>query len=468
MSGPAANNISLWMEQTEPVAVSQSLDQNINVDVAIAGGGFSGLWTAYYLKALAPDLKVCVLEAQRCGFGASGRNGGWMMAAIEGETGLLAALDGERRQLAKSHIHSILPEVERVLLRHNIDCHYQRGGGIFAAARYPEQARIQRDNLAQYKAVGLGEEDYRWLEPAELQARLRIRAPAGGVFTPHIARIQPARLVLGLVQALRDMGVSIYEQTPVINLAPGVMETPRGRVSASHRLLALEGYSTGVNATASRVLALQSRIIATEPLDEELWQDLGLADREVFCEASPLTTYGQRSADNRMVFGARGSYRFGGKPRSQFNQNDPAFSAIHGLLLDCFPQLQGAAITHRWGGTLGAPRSGLPHSVYDRVTGIGTLGGYFGEGVGASNLMARTLADQVLNRDSDLVSAPWAFDGSLESRLRRWEPEPLRWLGYKATDTVRRLEEGVYCRQGPAWQRRPIQAASGWLDKLLT
>ncbi|MEP4146918.1 MAG: FAD-binding oxidoreductase [Halioglobus sp.] len=462
------SNISLWMEQTEPVAASQPLDHDINVDVAIAGGGFSGLWTAYYLKTLAPDLAVCVLEAERCGFGASGRNGGWMMAAIEGETRMLAALDGDRRELAKAQIHSILPEVERVLQRQGIDCDYQRGGGIFAAARYPEQARIQRDNLADYRAVGLGEDDYLWLEPAELQARLRIRAPAGGIYTPHIARIQPARLVLGLAQTLRDMGVHIYEQTPVTKLAPGLMETPRGRVSAMHRLLALEGYSTGVTATAGRVLALQSRIIATEPLDEQVWQELGLADREVFCEASPLTTYGQRSADNRMVFGARGSYRFGGKPRSQFSPRDPAFHAIHGLLLDCFPQLQGAAITHRWGGTLGAPRSGLPHSVYDRATGIGTLGGYFGEGVGASNLMARTLADQVLARDTELVSAPWAYSGSLESTLRRWEPEPLRWLGYKATDTARKLEERVYRKQGPAWQRRPIQTASGWLDRLLT
>lgn len=463
-----AGEISLWMEQAAGMLVPQPLGQDIQVDVAIAGGGYTGLWTAYYLKTLAPDLDVCVIEAQSCGFGASGRNGGWMMAAIEGQTRLLAALDGEQRELAKNQIHSILPEVEAVLQRHDLDCDYQRGGGIFAAARYPEQERIQRDVLAEYRAVGLTEQDYQWLDAGELESRLRIRAPAGGIYTPHIARIQPARLVLGLAQTLRDLGVRIYEQTPVTGLAPGEMVTPGGRVKASHRILALEGYSAGVTLTQRKVLALQSRIIATQPLSDDLWAEIGLAQREVFCDASPLTTYGQRSADNRMVFGARGSYRFGGKPCSQFSPRDPAFGDIHKLLLDCFPQLQGIPITHRWGGTLGAPRSGLPHSVYDPATGVGTAGGYFGEGVGASNLMARTLADQVLARDSELVTAPWAHSGSLEFALRSWEPEPLRWLGYKATDIARVLEEGVYRRQGPGWQRWPIQTASGWLDKLLT
>ena len=464
----SAADISLWMEQAAHEPIGQALDMDIKVDVAIAGGGFSGLWAAYYLKTLAPDLQICVLEAQRCGFGASGRNGGWMMSAIEGETRLLSVLDGDRRESARAQIHSILPEVEGVLERHGIDCNYQRGGGIFAAARYPEQARILRDSLADYRAAGFGEQDYQWLEAHELESRLRIHQPAGAIYTPHIARIQPARLVLGLAQTLRDMGVRIYEQTPVTALTPGAMMTSCGRVHATHRLLALEGYGAGVANTERRVLALQSRIIATEPLDEQTWQTLGLADSEVFCDVSPLTTYGQRSADNRMIFGARGSYCFGGKPRSQFSPADPSFEAIHRLLLACFPQLRKAAITHRWGGTLGAPRNGLPHAVYDRATGIGTVGGYVGEGVGASNLMARTLADLVLSRETELSSAPLAHNGSPESVLRRWEPEPLRWLGYKATNLARTWEEGIYCRRGAAWQRRPIQTVSHWLDKLMT
>ena len=456
------------MDQATDGGPADSLQQDICVDVAIAGAGFSGLWTAYYLKTLAPDLEICVLEAERCGYGASGRNGGWMMAAMEGETRLLAALDGERREQVAALIHGILPEVESVLARHDIDCDYCRGGGIFAAARYPEQARLQRETLEEYRSVGFGEEDYRWLDTDELRARLCIDGALGGIYTPHIARIQPAKLVLGLARTLRAMGVRIYEQTPVTGMEPGTMLTPQGRVSAVHRLLALEGYSAGLPNVERRVLAVQSRIVATEPLDDVTWQTIGLARYEVFCDGSPLTTYGQRSADNRMIFGARGTYPFGGKPRSHFEADEPGFAEVQRLMHACFPQLQTIPVTHRWGGTLGIPRNGFAHAVYDRATGIGTAGGYLGEGVGASNLMARTLADLVLARDSALVRSPWAHSGSIESCLRRWEPEPLRWLGYKATDLARRLEEGVYQRQAPGWQKRPVQVVSSWLDRLLT
>jgi len=130
----------------------------------------------------------------------------------------------------------------------------------------------------------------------------------------------------------------------------------------------------------------------------------------------------------------RGAYRFGGRPRSGFGGDRAAFEAIHRLLLDCFPQLDGAQISHRWGGTLGIPRSGLPHALYDAASGVAMAGGYAGEGVGAANLMARTLADLVLQRDTALAAMPWAHRASPARALRRWEPEPLRWLGYRATD----------------------------------
>lgn len=216
----------------------------------------------------------------------------------------------------------------------------------------------------------------------------------------------------------------------------------------------------------AKVLAVQSRIIATEPLSETQWSQLGLAEREVFCEASPLITYGQRSADDRMVFGSRGSYRFGGGSVSDFSGDSREFNQVHQLMLDCFPQLAGVAITHSWGGTLGAPRSGRPHAVYDPVSSLGTAGGYYGEGVGASNLMARTLVDLVLERDTELAQAPWAYRAHPDRALRRWEPEPLRWLGYRVTDLVAGLEERIYSREGPAWLIGLLRGASAMLDRL--
>ena len=459
---PDYRGISLWMEQAGPVP-RPPLPGDREVDVAIVGGGYTGLWTAYYLKTLAPTLSVCILEAHICGFGASGRNGGWLMAALAGENRLLAGLDGSRRRTAIGLLLGILPEVERVLALQGIDCDYRRGGGIFAAARYPEQLRLQREALDARLESGFSEADYRWLDAQALSGRLNIHNAQGAVYTPHVARIQPARLASGLASALESLGVQLFEQTPVIGFEGETVHTTRGRVRAATRVLAVEGYSYGLPRQRRHVLPVQSRIIATEPLDEEQWRGIGLAQREVFSDASPLITYGQRSADGRMVFGSRGAYRFGGRPRSGFAGDRAAFEAIHRLLLDCLPQLARVPVSHRWGGTLGIPRSGLPHAVHDADTGLATAGGYSGEGVGAANLMARTLADLLLGRDTPLTTMPWAHRSAPGRALRRWEPEPLRWLGYRATDLVMGWEESCYRRQAPAWQRALLRRCSAWL-----
>ncbi len=464
----SAGVTSLWQEQAPAHDSPRPLQGERDFDVAIAGGGYTGLWAAYYLKTLAPELSVCVLEAQRCGFGASGRNGGWLMSAVEGQQRLLAALDGEPRRELRSLLLGIGPEVESVLRRHAIECDYHRGGGIYAAARYREQEKLQRDWLGELHALGYGEADFRWLDAGELSGRLALRRPLGAIYTPHVARIQPARLVAGLVRTLGELGVEIYEQSPVTALGEGSLRTPAGAVRAPHRLLALEGYGAGLGAPWNRVLAVQSRIIATEPLPDSLWREIGLADREVFSDASPLINYGQRSADDRLVFGARGAYRLGGRPRSDFRDDGRAFDTVHRTLLDCLPQLAGVPITHRWGGTLGMSRRGVPHAVYDRQSGLGTAGGYLGEGVGASNLLARTLADLVLDRDSELSRAPWAHRAPPGNALRRWEPEPLRWLGYRAIDLGRQLAESVYRREGARWQDAAagrLLAALEWLRR---
>lgn len=459
-------DVSLWMAQAPPGRLRAPLQGEARADVVIVGGGYTGLWTAFYLKTLDPALDVCLLEARYCGYGASGRNGGWLMAALEGETTLLASLEGERRREVQACIHGILPEVAAVIERYGIDCDFHQGGGLYAAARYPRQAQIQQYYLARLRAVGVGEEHACWLDAGGLAERLRIRAPFGAIFTPHIARIQPARLVLGLARVVESLGVRIHERSAVSRVVEGAVETAAGRVAAPRIVLALEGYSAALRPVRGRVLALQSRIVATEPLAESRWAEIGLRDREVFCDASPLVTYGQRSPDDRLVFGARGTYRFGGGPRSEFPFDDPTFHPVERLMRDCFPQLSDVAITHRWGGTLGVARSGRAHAVYDPATGLGTAGGYLGEGVGASNLMARTLADLVLERSTALAGMPWAHMGGLADSLRRWEPEPLRWLGYKATDLARKAEEAVYSREAPDWQQRLASLTSAALDRL--
>ncbi len=451
---PALPPVSLWHDAAGQPALRSALAGDLQCDVAIIGGGYSGLWTAYYLKTLAPDCAVCILEAEHCGFGASGRNGGWMMAALQGEQRFHQGSPGVDSAEVRQHILGILPEVEQVLAREQLDCDYQRGGGLFAAARYPEQLGWQRQHLAALHALGYGEEDYRWLDSVELTARLRLARPLGAIFTPHIARIQPAKLTFGLAAAVARLGVKIFEQTPVVASGGGVLTTPGGRVSAPVRVLAVEGFNDRFADYRRRVLPVQSRIVATEPLTAAQWQELGLAGAEVFADASPVVTYGQRSADNRLVFGARGAYRFGGRPRSRFDDEPGAFREVRQLLLACLPQLRDVAVTHAWGGTLGIPRSGSPHAVLDPATGFACLGGYIGEGVGAANLLARSLVDLILDRDSELTRMPWCQRLPLAKALRRWEPEPLRWLGFRAISAVLGWREAACAADASLWRRR--------------
>ncbi|WP_206613549.1 NAD(P)/FAD-dependent oxidoreductase [Parahaliea mediterranea] len=463
---PTFPDISLWMAELGPQPPRPPLQDAHDYDVALVGGGYTGLWTAYYLKRLAPALRVCVLERDVCGFGASGRNGGWLMAALEGEATLLAGLAREARQRARQAILGILPEVEAVLAREGIDCDYHRGGGLFAAARYPEQRATQLAHLDHYRALGYSEADYRWLAGDELAARLRLHQPLGAIYTPHIARIHPAKLVRALAACVERLGVDVFEHSPVIGQAGGELHCAKGRVRAPVRLMAVEGFSWDLPAQRRHVLPVQSRVLATEPLSEAQWATIGLAGGEVFSDASPLITYAQRRADNRLVFGSRGSYRYGGQPRADFSGDAAAFAGIARLMRACLPQLEGVAVTHCWGGTLGIPRRGCPHAVFDAASGFGTAGGYLGEGVGASNLLARTLVDLVLARDSDLARAPWAHRGLPARTLRRWEPEPLRWLVYKATDHVLGREESACAAGAPRWQRRLWRGASAALAAL--
>ena len=466
---PQYSDVSLWMGcMGESPLPRASLPGDIEVDVAIVGGGYTGLWTAYYLKTLAPHLSVAIIEAHICGFGASGRNGGWLMGALEGGSALLAGLDGDRRQLALQSVTGIVSHVGQILDVLNIDCDFHHGGGIYAAARYCEQLQRQRHELQALRASGYREDDYCWLEARELNSRLKIRNPLGAIYTPHVARIHPAKLARELAVAVERVGVKIYEQTRVQTLGAGELKTNHGRVRSATRVLAMEGFSYELLEFRRRVLPIQSMMLATEPLSEGQWQEIGLHHYEVFCDASPLITYGQRASDNRMVFGSRGNYLFGGRPRSQFDPGAGDFVAVHDLLVDCFPQLAGVAVSHRWGGTLGVPRAFQPHAVYDPVSGLGTAGGYLGEGVGASNLMARTLVDLILDRPGELTGMPWAHRRHPDQVLRRWEPEPLRWLGFKAIAMTLGFEESLYKKQAPGWQRKMVGGVSATLGKLLS
>jgi glycine/D-amino acid oxidase-like deaminating enzyme len=449
----------------EPLVARAALEQDLDVDVAIIGAGYTGLWTAYYLKRQAPDLNIVIIEAQTAGFGASGRNGGWLMGNLLGEDRLLAASSPEQRRASYDLLHDIPDEVKNVIEREGIDCDYRKGGALYCAARYPEQEASLRQYLDTLYSQGLNENDYRWLNPEQLAQQLRVAKPYGGIHASHVATLHPAKLVRGLARAVERMGVRIYENSPVNHWQSGSLRTARASVRSRWVVPAVEGYSVTLPPLGRYQLPVQSLIVATEPLSAATWDEIGLSHGQAFSESSRQVTYGQRTADNRLIFGARGGYQFAGRLRHDFDLTHSEIELRRYLFGELFPQLRNVQITHGWGGNLGMSRHFKPHMLCDQASGIALSGGYGGEGVGASNLGGRTLADLILQRDTVRVRQPWVIpQGGLDA-LKAWEPEPCRWLGYNAIIRSFVHEDQTLANPSSApWRRKLASGVAGFME----
>jgi glycine/D-amino acid oxidase-like deaminating enzyme len=449
----------------EPLVARAALEQDLDVDVAIIGAGYTGLWTAYYLKRQAPDLNIVIIEAQTAGFGASGRNGGWLMGNLLGEDRLLAASSPEQRRASYDLLHDIPDEVKNVIEREGIDCDYRKGGALYCAARYPEQEASLRQYLDTLYSQGLNENDYRWLNPEQLAQQIRVAKPYGGIHASHVATLHPAKLVRGLARAVERMGVRIYENSPVNHWQSGSLRTARASVRSRWVVPAVEGYSVTLPPLGRYQLPVQSLIVATEPLSAATWDEIGLSHGQAFSESSRQVTYGQRTADNRLIFGARGGYQFAGRLRHDFDLTHSEIELRRYLFGELFPQLRNVQITHGWGGNLGMSRHFKPHMLCDQASGIALSGGYGGEGVGASNLGGRTLADLILQRDTVRVRQPWVIpQGGLDA-LKAWEPEPCRWLGYNAIIRSFVHEDQTLANPSSApWRRKLASGVAGFME----
>jgi len=400
------------------------LRRDEQVDVAIVGAGYTGLWTAYYLKSLSPGIRVAIVEAEIAGFGASGRNGGWCLGTLAGSERILS--DPARRDPARRlqrALFDTVDEVGRVCAQERIECHWTKGGYVCVATAEAHREQILHD-VETWRALGFGEDDARWLTPEECSARVRCERNLGGLLLAHCAAIHPARLARGLADAVERLGVAIYEQTPALALEPRCVRTPGGRLRADTVVCATEAYSRTIAGQVRRLVPMHSMMIATEPLPEAAWKEIGLASRETFGDPRRIVVYGQRTADDRIAFGTRGPYFYGSGIRDRFDPGFAFFARVRRTLESFFPIVRDFEVTHRWGGPLGVPRDWRPSVGLDRSRGVGWAGGYVGEGVAASNLAGRTLADLILARESELVRLPF-----VGPPFPSWEPEPLRWIG---------------------------------------
>jgi glycine/D-amino acid oxidase-like deaminating enzyme len=407
--------VSLWHARLPEGerAPRKSLPGDTTVDVVVVGAGYTGLWTAYSLKQGDPSLRIAICEREVVGFGASGRNGGWCSSLFA----------GSRDAAMQQAMFDTLAEIERVVRNEGIDCDWARGGSVDVARRQPHVARLQHE-LDAMRALGFGEEHYRWLSADESRAIIGCTANLGALYFADCAAVHPAKLARGLARVVEQLGVPIYEHTPVTALAPGLVTTSLGTVRADVVVRATEAFSPTLPGYERSVAPLYSLMIATEPLDAAFWAEAGLANRPTFADARHMVIYGQRTADDRIAFGGRARYHFGSRVSPAFDTNARIRDRLHAILRELFPMLGDAAITHHWGGAVAVPRDWHPSVGFDRASGIAWAGGYVGDGVSTTNLAGRTIADLVLDHDTELVHLPW-----VDHRSPQWEVEPLRWLG---------------------------------------
>jgi glycine/D-amino acid oxidase-like deaminating enzyme len=422
MGDQPAQSVSFWWDDLGgPPSPRPPLPGDTSCDVAIVGAGYTGLWTAYYLAKADPSVRIVVLESRHAGYGASGRNGGWLSAEIA-----FPHHEGLKQAMIES-----IDEVLRVCATEGIDAGAVKSGCLRVAVTPAQEARL--------RAPAAGDADWRLLEPAELADRVRVAGARAAAFTPHCARIQPAALVTGLAQAAERAGVTIHEQTQVTEISPGAVRTSLGTVRAKAVVRATEGFTALLPGQSRRWLPMNSSMIVTEPLPPEVRARIGWEGAETMSDCAHAYVYLQRTADGRIAIGGRGNpYAYGNGFDPSGHTPDSTVAALTLMLRRLFPDAADVPIARAWSGVLGVPRDWRAGVGFDRATGLGWAGGYVGNGVTTTNLAGRTLAALIAGVESPLTGLPWVDHVS-----RRWEPEPLRWLGVQGMYAAYRYADRV-------------------------
>jgi glycine/D-amino acid oxidase-like deaminating enzyme len=445
-----AAEISHWFAQMygeeAEVPARAPLSGSREADVCIVGAGYTGLWTAYALKRAEPSLDVVVLEAKTAGFGASGRNGGAVIAQLAGSREHWVERGGRDGALAIEHaLQATVDEIGATVEREGIDCSFSKNGVLMVARNELELRRFQASVEAD-RRWGFGPEDSTVLDAAEVAERIAIDGALGARFSRHCASMHPGRLVRGLADAVERLGATIHDHSPVTRVEPHAAHTTHGVLRARFVVRATEAFTESVGGARGLIVPIHTSMLVTEPIPAALWEQVGWARREALLAEHPFLHL-QHTADGRITIGGddnRVPYKFGSNP----GQPGPAIERVramyHAELVKLFPALRDVKIERTWTGVFGTSRRWVPTVGVDRATGLAWAGGYVGEGVAPSNLAGRTLADLLLGRDSELTRLPW-----VDSRpLPRWHPEPLRAIGSTLVWAMRDVGDRQELRSG--------------------
>jgi glycine/D-amino acid oxidase-like deaminating enzyme len=443
--------VSFWLDDAQDdLTPRPPLDGSTRVDVAIVGAGFTGLWTARELLRRDPTLEVLVCEAAFAGFGASGRNGAWLSPGIAvGPAELARRTSPETARATVAAMRDTVDEVLRACDEDGIDAQ-GRKGGLLRVARGPHELPTMRAGYDELATLSVAD-GIELLSNDDLAARVRIAGAEGALFDPHAAAIHPGRLVRGLARTVERLGARIVEQTPVADVLPRGA-SPRTRRSGSRRehdttgtghpprprlvtacgdihaevvVLASEAWTSQLPRRGRDVLPLYSLIVLTEPVDDSTWSEIGWQRHELLSSHRYTVDYLSRTPDGRVLFGGRGApYHYGSRIRAAYDRHGPTHALLREQLRTWFPPLADVGFSHAWGGPLAMPRDWMPTFRHDPRSGVAAAIGYTGQGVATSNLAGRVLADLIVHGETPYAELPM-----VGHRSRRWEPEPLRWLG---------------------------------------
>jgi glycine/D-amino acid oxidase-like deaminating enzyme len=448
-------DLSFWLEDAgEPLTPRPPLQRSCDVDVAILGAGYTGLWTAYYLLQADPSLRVAIVEREIAGYGASGRNGGWCSPRFPLSAGELTRRYGaEAARAVILALQSAVHEIRAACDRESIDACF-RACGTLTVARGAHQVPALKAALAGYDKLGLADR-YQYLSPEQVAERVRVADVHAGLYTSDGASLHPGRLVRGLARAVEAHGGTIYEQTQVAEFHGGRnprLVTVAGELRAVKGVvLAGEAYITGLRKLHRALLPVYSLISLTEPLTETQWREIGWERGENLSSTRNTVVYLTKTPDGRILFGSRGApYAFASRITDQQDRHEETIASIQQSLREWFPSLAGIRFTRAWGGPVGMPMDWTPAVRFNPGTRIGFAGGYTGQGVAASNLAGQMLAAMITGRDSGFRALPFA-----QRRSPNWLPEPMRWLVVRYMQgALQRIDEAA-----EAGKPRPADAA---------
>jgi glycine/D-amino acid oxidase-like deaminating enzyme len=426
-----------WMAGRPALRAAPKLTSDIAVDVAIIGGGYTGLSAAYQLKSSDASLDVAVLEAETTAFGASGRNAGFVMTLFGASAGLMKSLHGKDAvREAHAYMQRAIATLEEMLSQHDLDCDYERSGFLKVATSPAYSARIKHE-IEFFESLGIG--GFKWLDEAEVQARIASPTYLGGLIEPQCGLINPVKWADALRRLALDAGAELYENTPVREIARTNgkyrLTTDQGSVVADRIVYATNGYTHLIPGLASKQTPAFAYIVVTEKLSDAQRAAIGWAGREGIEDGRNFMHFYRLTPDGRLLAGGGP----GVVPYAGNMQNDAypkAWDHLEQFIRTTFPALEGIRIDYRWGGAFSVTANSTPQ--------VGTLDGggaaysigCTGHGVAMTHMNGRILRDLVLGRKTDLTDLWFVNRKSMPL-----PPEPLRAIGVAAVTTAMKLDD---------------------------